>query len=384
MKNKFSIRIVLRTDKRRQNGEFPIYYIVNLNGKEFKLSTGKWIAKSDWDFKAREPKASCNNLRRILRREVASLEDFHDKRLARNETVTSEMIKRFYKGVDDKDFFAYYERFLALKRKTEKESTVKSYIGTLNHLKKFRGSVLINEIDLNFVTDFDYYLRVKCNMANGGAWSRHKNLKTVINKLVNEGLLENTPYGNGKFEVKKPETNTVYLDEEEIKKLVELRSKLSLKMRVNIDRFLFSCFTGFRYSDMVTLKWSDIKSDGTITKRMVKTNKDVVVPVTEKVAEILERYEGKRNDLIFPKISNNKINKALRTICKLARIDKKVTFHVARHTFGYILGKNSLNAFKIMHLMGHSSVKQTMRYVNAPVSDLSLALNGIDLFKKVN
>lgn len=384
MKNSFKIRTVLRKDKMKKNGECPIHYVVTLNNREFKLSTGQWIHNAKWDCKAREPKAGYSNIRRILRREIMSLEDFFYDKYARNETVTADMIKRFYKGVDDSDFYAYFDRFLSLKKKTEKESTIKSYVGTLNHLKKFRSSILISEIDLKFITEFDYYLRIKANMGNGGAWTRHKNMKTIVNKLVVDGLLESSPYGKGKFVVKKPEEKTIYLDEDEIKQIVLIRKKLSPKMRVNVDRFLFSCYTGFRYSDMVSVKWSDIKPDGTIVKRMVKTNKEVVVPITEGTKKILARYEGKRNDLIFPKISNNKVNKAIRVICKIAKIDKKISFHVARHSFGYILGKNEVNAFKIMELMGHSNVKQTMRYVKASVKDLSSAINGIDLFKKVN
>ena len=384
MKQTFKVRVVLREDKIKVNGKCPIYYIVNLNGKEFKLSSGQWIEKSNWDYRNREPKANFSNLKRIIKKELIKLDDYFFDKVARNETVTAEMIKCFYKGVDEKDFYTYFDRFLALKKKTERESTIKSYIGTLNHLKKFKSSILISEIDVKFITEFDYYLRVKANLANGGAWARHKNLKTVINKLVTDGLLEKSPYVKGKFEVKKPETNTVYLDEDEIQQIVNVRHRFSEKMRVNVDRFLFSCYTGFRYSDMVTVKWSDVKPDGTITKRMVKTNKDVVVPITNGVAEILERYKGERNDLIFPIISNDKINKALRIICRVAKIEKKVSFHVARHSFGYILGKNGVNAFKIMELMGHTNVRQTMRYVKACVKDLSSALLGIDLFKKAS
>lgn len=384
MKDTFKIRTVLREDKGKANGKCPIYYIVNLNGKEFKLSTGQWLEKSNWDAKNREPKGNFSNLRRILRKELMDLDNFYFDKIARNETVTPEIIKCFYKGVDDKDFFEYYERFLELKRRTEKESTVKCYVGTLNHLKKFRRSITISEIDVKFISDFDFYLRVKVGNSNGGAWARHKNLKAVINGLITDELLTTSPYGKGKFEVKKPEENTVYLDEEEVRKIANLRPIFSSKMRVNVDRFLFSCYTGFRYSDMDTVRWSDIKPDGTITKQMVKVPKRVVVPITDGVAEIIDRYKGERNDTIFPHISNDKVNEAVEVICKIAKIDKHVTFHVARHTFGYTLGKNGVNAFKIMELMGHSDIKQTMRYVKACVKDLSSALNGIELFKKVS
>jgi integrase len=89
--------------------------------------------------------------------------------------------------------------------------------------------------------------------------------------LVRDGLLKESPYVPDKFVVKRPEQKTAYLDEEEIERIIKFRPKLSDKMKVNADRFLFSCYTGFRYSDMVSVRWSDVKSNGTITKRMVKT-----------------------------------------------------------------------------------------------------------------
>ncbi|MBL1280680.1 MAG: site-specific integrase [Fluviicola sp.] len=384
MKNYFKVRLVLRKDKRRNDGKCAIYFYPNLNGREFKLSTGKWLEISNWDFKQRKPKSNCANLRRTLNRELMDIEDFYSDRIARNKTVTIEMVKSFYRGVDEQDFYPYYDKFLTLKKRTEKESTVKSYIGTLNHLKKFRRRILINEIDVNFIEAFDYYLRVKVNMGNGGAWARHKNLKTVINKLVKEKLLESNPYSKDEFYVPRPKSEPTFLDEYEIEKIAYLRDRLSPKMGVNIDRFLFACFTGFRYSDMVTLKWSDVKKNGTIRKRMIKTRNEVVVPISEGVQEILNRYEGKSNELVFPKISNDKVNKALRIICKLAKLNKHVTYHVGRHSFGYLLGKNSINAFKIMELMGHTNVKQTMVYVQADVKDLSSAIMSIELFKKAS
>ncbi|MCT4581368.1 MAG: phage integrase SAM-like domain and Arm DNA-binding domain-containing protein [Flavobacteriales bacterium] len=151
MKNKFKIRTVVRKDKQKENGLVPIYFLVDLNGKVMKLSTGNWINLKDWDARRCEPKGNYANLRTKLRRDLTKIEDFYLDKIGRDEVVTAEMIKRFYKCGDENDFFAYYERFLELKRRTERESTVKSYTGTLNHLKKFRSNISINEIDLNFI-----------------------------------------------------------------------------------------------------------------------------------------------------------------------------------------------------------------------------------------
>lgn len=384
MKQSFKIRTVLRADKSKENGMCPIYYIVILNGKEFKLSTGKWIEKCNWDAKNREPKNN-SNLKRTLQKEAVALEDYFCEQTAKQVFVTIDMLKRFYQGEDTNiDFFEYYERFLQLKSKTVRVNTIKSYKGTLNHLRKFRKSITIGEIDLKFLHDFNYYLLVTVGLNKGGAWAIHKNLRTITNQMVPEGLLESSPYDG--FNVESGDSKTIYLEEGEIEKIIELRKRLSGKMQTNVDRFLLSCYTGLRYSDMVSLKWSDIKADGTITKLMVKTDKIVVVPISGATQSILDRYKEVKNieGLVFPRISNNKLNKALKTICKLAKIDKYITFHVARHTYGTILARKGVNAFAIMKLMGHSDIKQTNRYVHTSVDALSSVINGIDAFKKAS
>lgn len=382
MKQTFKNRLVLREDKKRVNGECPIYYIIILNGKEYKLSTGKWIDSKDWDSRKREPKQN-TNLKRLLKKDILRLEDYFYDQCQKQKIVTIDMLKKQYKGEENfVDLFDYYEKFMLLSASSKRESTLKSYQGTFNHLKAFKRTILVGEIDSKLITDFDYYLRVKVGLSDGGAWARHKNVKSVLNKMIADGLLEKSPYD--KFKVKNPDSKTIYLEEEELNAIKELRSKLSPKMKTNVDRFLFSCYTGLRYSDVATLKWSDIKSDKTITKLMVKTDKIVVVPIADVANEILERYKDLKlaDNSVFPAISNDKLNKALRTITKLAKINKKVSFHVARHTYGTILARAGTNAFIIMKLMGHTSVKQTSRYVHTAVGDLSSVMNEIKLFKK--
>lgn len=378
------IRTVLRLDKSKENGMCPIYYIVILNSKEFKLSTGKWIEKCNWDAKKREPKNN-SNLKRTLQKEVVALEDYFFEQTAKQVFVTIDMLKQFYQGKEaNRDFYEYYDRFLKLKAKTVRVNTIKSYKGAVNHLRKFRKTITVREINVKFVSDFDYYLRVTAGLNKGGAWAIHKNVRTVISQMVAEGLLDNSPYDG--FKVESGDSKTVYLEEGEIEKIIGLRKKLTNKMQTNVDRFLFSCYTGLRYSDMVSLKWSDIKANETITKLMVKTDKIVVVPIAGATQDILDGYKELKNagGLVFPRISNDKLNKSLKTIAKLTKIDKHITFHVARHTYGTILARKGVNAFAIMKLMGHSDIKQTNRYVHTSVDALSSVINGIDAFKKLN
>ena len=76
MKNKFKIRTVVRKGKQKENGLVPIYFLIDLNGKVMKLSTGNWINLKDWDGRRCEPKGNYANLRTKLRRDLTKIEDF--------------------------------------------------------------------------------------------------------------------------------------------------------------------------------------------------------------------------------------------------------------------------------------------------------------------
>ena len=377
MKNTLSIRTVLRKDKMNQEGQCPIYLMVNLNKKKFKLSTGHWIEVKNWDFDLSAPKRKFPNLRRKLRLDVMKLEEFFLEKTARNEYVTPELIKSFYKGEDDFDFYVYYNKFLKSKSKKVRHSTMKSYYGTFRALKEFKPDLLMAEIDLKLIKRFDSYLRDDIGLADGGAWNRHKNIKAVLNKAKEDGVLSANPYD--RFSVKRPKSKNHFLDEDELVSIGVL-SCLSESLELTRDRFLLSCYTGLRFSDINTLKWEHIQKDGTIRKVMVKTDKLIMLPISPVAKSLLNKYKSSGRETVFPRISNQKVNKGLKKIAEMAEVRHDLTFHVARHSFGYLLGKSGVNAFKIMELMGHAKISQSVVYVNANTSDLEDAVKNAPLF----
>ncbi|MBL1280383.1 MAG: site-specific integrase [Fluviicola sp.] len=377
MKNTLSIRTVLRKDKMNQGGLSPIYLSISLNKKKFKLSTGQWLEEKDWNFDQSAPKRKFPNLKRKLRLDVMNLEDFFLEKTARNEFVTPELIKNYYKGEDDYDFYVYFDKFLKSKSKKVRHSTMKSYHGTYRAFKEFKSDLLMAEIDLKLIKRFDSYLRDDIGLADGGAWNRHKNIKAVLNKAKEDGVLNSNPYD--RFSVKRPKSKNHFLDEDDLMS-ISVVPWLSESLELTKDRFLLSCYTGLRFSDINTLKWEHIQKDGTIRKLMIKTDKYITLPISPVAKALLDKYKGLGLETVFPRISNQKVNKGLKKIAELSEVRLDLTFHVARHSFGYLLGKSGVNAFKIMELMGHAKINQSVVYVNANTSDLEDAMKNVPFF----
>ena len=147
----------------------------------------------------------------------------------------------------------------------------------------------------------------------------------------------------------------------------------------NVWMFSF-LLAGMRVADVLQIRWSDIY-DGRLHYRMNKNDKLLSLKLPEKIYPILKAYEsdkGHADDFIFPelkkaslksdkdilaktKTANKKFNKYLKQIAEKAGIDKKLTMHIARHTFGNISG-DKIPIQMLQKLYRHSSVTTTINY----------------------
>lgn len=158
---------------------------------------------------------------------------------------------------------------------------------------------------------------------------------------------------------------------------------LTYGLNLTRDLFLFSCFTGLRFSDVYDLNKEQIIK-GSIELIMQKTDKKIRIPVNDEAMEILEKYgfrkSGKR---IFPTRENVSVNRDLKIIAGIAKINKRVSFHTARHTFGSTLDLNNIRPSLIMKLMGHGDIRMTSRYMNSNSEMLDNAMKSVKFGKSL-
>ena len=154
-----------------------------------------------------------------------------------------------------------------------------------------------------------------------------------------------------------------FLTKEEVTKLERLNLKGNEdKIR---DAFLIGCYTGLRFSDIISLRPEHIK-DGWLTKKMVKTGFIVEIPIAElfdgKMMVILKKYDNQINKLTTSLASNSAVNKILRGILDRIDADAKITFHSSRHTFATLLGQRGVQLTTIQKLLGHTKIQTTQIY----------------------
>jgi integrase len=114
---------------------------------------------------------------------------------------------------------------------------------------------------------------------------------------------------------------------------------------------------------------------------MHKNSKLLSLKIPEKVLQILDQYRNDKksdDDFVFPDLkkanlsnakdvynksrtATKKFNDNLKSICKKAKINKKVTMHIARHSFGNIAG-DAIHPLMLQKLYRHSDLKTTLNY----------------------
>lgn len=378
----FSVKAILRKDKKRIDGTCPINYRVTINSNVLKLSSGEYCEENKWNPKEgifKGSKSSYENS--LLDNEMSRIKDYLREQRSIGAYLDIELVKSFYSTNDSDDFYEYYDKFCEKKFLELSEGTQYHYVILRKRLKQYKKEIKLSQINLSFIEKFDSFLSTKFNTGNSGRWSRHKNLKAVLGNALKNNLIKKNPYDG--FKLTQEETKIDYLNPTELMLIEKIRFSNFPKgegLNLTRDMFLFSTYTGLRYSDVTGLSKKDILDNETISMRMQKTKNIVKVPITNKAQIILKKYCSSGTECIFPNRCNVTVNRDLKTIASLCKIKKKVHFHMARHTFASTMANSDVNSFKIMKLLGHKDIKMTQRYVDNSVEDLSKMLKKIKPF----
>ena len=385
MKVNYSVKAILRTDKKRLDGKCPINFRVTINSKALKLPSGEFVEESNWnkiDCCFKGAKTSVAN--EMLDKEVNRIKDFIREQRIFGNVLNHDTVKNFYSNKNTSDFNIVFDEFCKIKFHKDKLSlgTQKHYLLLKKRILEYKPNLKVQDIDTKFVENFDDFLRKRSVISDAGLFNRHKNLKTFVLYSIKQKLLVNNPYED--FKMPKCKEKFGHITEDELKSIRSLdltnhnnREGLS----ITIDMFLFSCNTGLRCSDARNLKWSNVINMQYLSLETQKNNKTAIIPLTRLAKLTLMKYKKYKTEFVFPERTNECLNRKLKEIAKMCEINKVVTYHMSRHTFATILANNNVNPFQIAQLMTHSSMKQTMTYVNSSVNALGNSLNQISAFK---
>ena len=376
-----------------RNGKTLIFVLYTHKGKSTLLSTGESIHPHYWDkvnCRIRKSYSGQMKLNLFLQSFKERVDEVvRDARVQNVEPTTSYVVNTFRKiengnGLSNKlSFFEFFDQWLETKKVDCSPGTIRGFGTTKTHLINYQASKRIkidwDSFNLNFYDAFKNYFVGKLGNCSNSFGSHIKRIKIILNSATERGYNKNLEFKNKGFKVVSSAADTIYLNEEELKKIYDLDLSGNRRLDTVRDLFIVACYTGLRYSDFRQIKPENIK-DGFIHIKTQKTSQNVMIPWHKYVEEILAKWEG----ILPPAISNQKFNEYVKEVCEMAKINERISVssdrggkrkdvvfkkfelvsaHSARRSFATNLYLQGFPSIFIMKITGHKSEKEFLRYV---------------------
>ncbi|TDO96044.1 site-specific integrase [Flavobacterium sp. 245] len=360
-----------------------VYLRITVDGIPKETSTKRKWDSTRWDQKTERAigtKEDARSLNFFLESLILKVNEYKTEIMYSGKPITSDKVMDYVLGKITprvkllEEFQKHNNEMTALLGKGYAKGTLDRFTITKNHLTafikfKFKSTdIEFTDLNLEFIKDFEFYLRTVRNCSNNTTLKYIANFKKIVIRAIDKEIILKDPFKNFKGRktkmVKKPLTT---------QELYELERHYFTTDRLNVvrDVFVFQCYTGMAYIDAYQLKKTDIKNgiDGNlwIMSERQKTNSTTNVPLLPQALKIIEKYKDHplclQRGTVLPVSSNQKMNEYLKEIAILCGFPFTLNTHMARRTFGSTVTLNNnvpINVVKEM--LGHASVKQTEAY----------------------
>ena len=371
-------------NKNKKEGDrYKIYCRVIVSRKKAEFYTGFLAYENHWDEAAQRLKPDMFINQELVETE-REIYQIRRSLIDEKTPINARRIVDLYRGDGKREVFLleYLESYLNyIRAKGEiRKPTIEHYKGTYNILRNYvhrylrTKDFLIGEVNYKFIEDFDLYLSQDYRDKKGNIITRntvnkhHSRLRTILHNSLKQEIINRNPYQN--FVLRNTKTKRVYLTWEELEKIRnhDLVGNWSLK-KVR-DFFLFSCYTGLRFTDALNLTMDNIIKDEKgvllVEITMGKTNDVVLIPLIEEAVGIINKYKEDPGREVYryvlPRCSNQKANTYLKAIAGIVGIEKDLTHHVARHTFATLALNRNIPIEVVQKLLGHTDIRTTQLY----------------------
>lgn len=348
-----------RTDKTHS-----IYVQLYQDRKNRKINLNISVPKKSFDKKKQRIKSNFKYFKDynlIIEKVLADINEIEVQYRLQNDDLTLDVLIENLKQpslrVNYNEFFEKHLEY-QLDKGIIQHSTYKQQKASLSKIRKFKDPLYFAEINEDFLAEFRSWLKTKMNNKPATVEIAIKNFKKYLHIANDKGI--RTPLVFNKVKIKQVKGNITFLLPEEVKRLYQFyNNEYTHPTWKNVlQRYLFSCFTGLRISDIEKLTENNFV-DNILVFTATKTNKLQRVKLNQTALSLIE----------LPHIFNGQyeqqtINKELKHIAKAVGIKKRLYFHSSRHTFAtnYLIAGGQIR--NLQKLLGHSELKTTETYAH--------------------
>lgn len=374
------VAFYLKVNESDSAGRCPVMGRLTVGGSECVFSAKMLAPRSLWvSGRAKGKSTEAIEINRRLDEMRASAINIYRDMSAVRERVTAEEVKCLLLGMAFGQetlldyfcsFIEHFEKRVGVNRAAKSAHT---YRCAYEHAARFLSERLrvpdvpFSALDRSFIDKFDLYLRTERKLAPNTIVLYMSRLHTVINKAIAAGIITADPFAG--YEPPRPERRRRYLTREELQRLMATPLH-SPRLYLIRDLFLFSCYTGISYGDMCRLTAANLETaeDGTVWIKAAREKTNVVfeIPLLDLSLHLIDKYRDTAPDCkLLPMYGNSELNKGLKQLATVCGIDRKLTFHMARHNFGtHITLSLGVPIETVSRMMGHRRLMTTQIYAH--------------------
>jgi len=389
METKQKFHLLFYPNKQREkNGRCPLYVRIYVDSKRSEFATSHSISEKNWDPKKMRVLSTEKNYmlyNSYMENVKAQFNKLFLAAAAMGEMLTANQLRNRFLGREEKpeslektilDAFNYHNTKMEEQVRIGKvvKKTYVRYTITKNKVLAFikhqykKDNMNLKDMRFRFITEFEHYLLTVDKLQSNTAHKYIKNLKKVMKMSVGLDWIPSNPFDNFSCSYTSPNREVLTSEELELMRTKYIDNPRLSEVR---DVFIFCCYTGFAYSDVYKFDRKvvtrGIDGDYWIVTNRQKTGTRESVPLLPFALEIIEKYKEDKycieNNKLLPVNSNQRYNSYLKEIAALCNIDKKITTHIARHTFATTVTlANGVPIETVSSMLGHSSIRTTQIY----------------------
>lgn len=391
-KDSFRVAFFLRRNVLK-NGESPVFMRITVNGQRAENNIQKSILPNLWS-QAKERASGTSrtavDLNRFIEEARIKVHAIVTELQQENEPVTAIIVQQRFYGINPKKkkektilevIQAHNDEAETLIGKDYTKTTVYRYKSMKRYLEEMiKKNYEVDDLPLSEFTGeviraYEVFLKTEKDLCQNTLIRYMKALKKITNRCIANDWIKKDPFVGIKF--KEVPTEPDFLTIEELNRIYECEPGCK-RLEVVRDMFLMSAFTGLAFSDVSQLTAEHIVRDNAgnlwIRKHRQKTRQISNIPLLDIPAAILKKYEGNKKavqkGVLLPVPANQVMNRYLKEIATICKIDKYLTTHVARHTYATVCLSQGVSLKNVSKMLGHASIKMTEHY--ARVLDTSI------------
>lgn len=381
-KDKFKVLLYLKKNNPDKSGKAPVMGRITIGRTMAQFSLKLSCDPCLWDSRAsrlsgksREAVETNARLDKIL----LAVNTAYETLSGRKRPFDAAAVKDLYQGSMDSQMtlLALLDRYMeGLQARIGIDcarTTLSTYVYTRRSLgkfikKKFRTKdIAFGQLNEQFIREYQDFVLGELGYSMETVRHYLAIVKKICKIAFKDGMSEKFHFAHYKLP-KQKETTPKALSRESFEKIRDLDiSEKRPSTRFTRDLFLFACYTGTSYADVVRITGENLFTDEEgslwLKYRRKKTDYRARVKLLPEAIALIEKYRDENREALFPWQSPEMVQANMKGLRVMANVKEPVTYHAGRHSFASLITlEEGVPIETISRMLGHSNIQTTQVY----------------------